>query len=126
MNATILVIEDDEAHRRVCRLALQGAGYNVVTAGDGAEGLRLLAQHAVDVVLTDILMPNVEGVETIVTLRRQHPDVRVIAMSGGGTVSAEECLALSRTLGASAVLRKPFTVDELVQAVSEALPRTPR
>lgn len=126
MSATILVIEDDEAHRRVCRLALRGAGYQVLTAGDGAEGLRLLAEQAVDVVLTDILMPNVEGVETIVALRKQYPDVRIIAMSGGGTVSAEQCLDLSRTLGASAVLRKPFTVDELVQAVSGALNGAPR
>jgi DNA-binding NtrC family response regulator len=118
----ILVIDDDAAYRRLCGLALTAAGFQVLSASDGAKGLRILESAPVDLVVTDILMPNTEGVETILTIQKKHPGIPVIAMSGGGSVAAEWCLTMSEQLGAAGVLRKPFTLDDLVVAVRKALP----
>lgn len=119
--STILVIDDDDSYRRVCGLALTGMGFQVLSAENGAKGLQCLAESAVDLVITDILMPDTDGIETIMTIRKNHPHLPMVAISGGGTVAAEQCLALSAKLGAVAALRKPFTLDELVDTVRRVL-----
>lgn len=121
MTTRVLVIDDDAGYRRVCELALKKAGFDVRAADDGHAGLKLLENEAIDLVLTDVLMPNTDGGEIIYALRKLRPSTRVIAMSGGGTFEAEECLRMARTLGAAGTLRKPFTVEELVAAVNSAL-----
>jgi CheY-like chemotaxis protein len=119
----ILIIEDNEAVLRVMSRMLTGSGYDVQEASNGKAGLALYRQWATDIVITDIVMPDVEGLEVIRELRKTDPTVRIIAMSGGGIGSAEKYLALAQTFGAGSVLNKPFTQEELMTVVADALAR---
>ncbi len=119
--AHILLVDDDEACRKVLRRTLQRAGYIVTEAMNGAVALRLLRDASVDLVVTDIIMPEMEGIETIQTLRRTHPQLKIIAMSGGGRIEAEGYLASAKAFGAVDVLRKPFEAAELFAAIEGAL-----
>ena len=110
----ILVIEDNGELRNLVRLALEGAGHDVVTASHGQEALGYLNGHKVDVVLTDLFMPEMDGIEVIAALRRQFPGVRIVAMSGRPGV---DYLSVAKELGAARILRKPFVMDDLLSAV---------
>jgi DNA-binding response OmpR family regulator len=110
----VLVIEDNAALRDGVRLALEAAGHAVVTASHGHEGLGYLNGHRVDLVVTDLFMPEMDGIEVIATLRRQFPGVKIVAMSGRPGV---DYLKVARELGAARILRKPFAMDELLSAV---------
>ena len=101
------------------RIGLEAAGYDVDEASDGAEGLTLFKQQPADLIVTDIYMPNKEGLETIRELRRLDPDVKIIAMSGGG--SAGDFLPIAKRLGAAKTMQKPFDNEMLLEAVSEVL-----
>lgn len=122
----ILIIEDNEAVLRVLNRMLARAGYDVQEASNGNAGLAAYRQQPADLVITDIVMPDMEGLEVIRELRRTDPEARIIAMSGGGIGSAEKYLALARTFGAGSVLNKPFSQDELMTVVAEALARPGR
>ena len=117
----ILVIDDDPAMRGSMRRILERDGHDVREAGDGAEGLRLFRAEPADVVVTDVLMPGKEGMGTIVELREEAPDVRILVVSGGGTMLGESTLSDAQALGADASLAKPFTVDQLRSAVAVLL-----
>lgn len=119
----ILIVDDNEGHTRACSLILQRAGYKVVTAHNGAAGLRSLAAHPdVHLVLLDVFMPEKDGFDFLMALRNSGRSVPVIAMSGGGLVTPpDEALTHSRLLGAKAVLEKPFSEADLLRAVSDAL-----
>ena len=119
--AAILVIDDDEAFRNVLRRMLLRAGHQVVEAPDGAAALGSLKRAMVDLVITDIIMPNMEGIETIRAMRRDCPTLRIIAMSGGGRMRPEGYLEVARAFGAAQVLRKPFEAAQLFAAVDAAL-----
>lgn len=121
MSAKILVIDDDDLVRRTLETTLLRAGYEVVTAPEGERGLKLLESESPDVVITDILMPGKEGIETIIALRRSHAKLPVIAISGGGPSRKMEYLHIARELGATKVLPKPFSNKDLLAAVAEAL-----
>jgi len=114
----ILLIDDDESLRKTLRITLQRLGHVVAEARDGDEAIRLHEKTAFDVVLTDLIMPNKEGIETIITLRRQRPDVKIIAMSGGGRLNAKDILAVAKAMGAHQVLAKPFSHEALVAALA--------
>ena len=86
----ILLVDDDEAVRSVLRRSLVKAGYEVHEAGEGGAALKLLASAPADLIITDLVMPEMEGIEFIMALRKTHPKLPVIAMSGGGKVGAEE------------------------------------
>jgi DNA-binding response OmpR family regulator len=111
----VLVIEDNTDLRNLVRLALEAAGHEVLTATQGLEGLAYLNGHAVDIVVTDLFMPEMDGIEVIAALRRQFPGVRIVAMSGRPGV---DYLAVAKELGAARILRKPFPMDELIRAVA--------
>ncbi len=120
--AYILVIEDDVDIRRLYRRILEQDGHQVAEASDGDVGLRLYREHRHELIITDIIMPQKEGIETIMELRREFPQVRIIAMSGGGeATSSQTCLHLAKRLGAATTLSKPFSRQELLDAVREAL-----
>jgi CheY-like chemotaxis protein len=124
----ILVIEDDTDERELFKVALKRAGYEVVGAPDGQVGLELFYQQPFPLVITDIFMPEKEGLETIFELKRTFPDVHIIAISGGstlghhsGTFQADEALEVARVAGAERTLDKPIDLKQLLQTVEELL-----
>ena len=125
---SILIVEDDVPTRTVLASALQQVGYNITCASGRTEVLALVSFHPFDLVLTDVIMPEVDGTEVILALRRFRPHTPVIAMSGGGALmSSEFSLKLAKSVGAVGVLIKPFRLEELLAAVEKALspPRRP-
>ena len=119
--ATILVIEDERIVRTVIRRFLEKAGHTVIEAEDGRIGLRLFKEQPVDLVITDIIMPNSEGIETIANLRKERRDLPIIAMSGGGTVGPVDYLDLARRFGAAGTYEKSADWDGLVEMVNRLL-----
>jgi CheY-like chemotaxis protein len=117
--ASILVIEDEPETRRMLKETLAGAGYEVTTAADGHEGTASFRASPPDLVVTDIYMPNKDGLEVIMELRARFPKTRIIAISG--QVTTKNMLPVANTLGATRALPKPFTPGELLQAVEEVL-----
>ena len=120
----ILIIEDDEPLRAVLAGALTNAGHIVLQAREGRAGCRLFATSPCDLVLTDLIMPGQEGIETIMQLRQLHPELPVIAMSGG-SLHAKSYLAIAAKLGVRGTLSKPFTLADLTRAIDIALPGGP-
>ena len=117
----ILVIEDDVQLRRMLRRALEMEGYEVLEAADGSKGVSLYREHPTDLVLIDIFMPNKEGLETIMALKRDFPEVRVLAMSGGGVIGSAASLDMAKGLGAERVYVKPFEVEGFLKDIGELL-----
>ena len=118
----ILIIEDDRQFRDMLSWMLETAGYEVETAVDGAEGVKSFAQSPTDLVITDILMPEKEGVETIQELKSSNPNLPSIAISGGSAnISSSFGLDLAATVGADRVLRKPFSRGEILLAVQDLM-----
>lgn len=118
---TILLIDDEIEVRATVSRLLQRAGYEVVTAANGAEALSTARFVRADLIITDLLMPEKEGFETIAELRREFPELPVIAVSGGGVVDPGSYLTLAQKLGADRALAKPFGFQELLSAVRELL-----
>jgi CheY-like chemotaxis protein len=126
-NGNILIIDDDPAVSRTLSLILTRAGYRVSTAAGGRKGLELLANGGIDLVLTDIIMPELDGIEAIRRIRTEYPALRIIAMSGGGQIDKADFLHMAEVLGADRVIEKPVRNErllELVGAVMAAPPRT--
>ena len=119
--ANILLVEDEAQLRSMLHLVLEDAGHTVREAGDGAEALVIYRREPADIVVTDLVMPNKEGIEMIIELRRICPDVKVIAMSGGGRNGPQDYLTLAKRLGASLTLTKPFSNQEMLNAVNSLL-----
>jgi DNA-binding response OmpR family regulator len=123
--ARILLIEDDNEVRTMLRLTLIHFGHTVMEARNGKEGLELFRRANADLVITDIVMPEKEGLEVLIELReRQVPPVKVIAISGGGRQKATEYLRLAKLMGAARVLAKPFSNEALLAAIDELLPNS--
>jgi len=120
--ARILIIDDDEHVRSVLQKMLVRAGYEVVSAANGKQGIRIFNENPTDLVITDILMPVMPGSRLISILRKEHPTVKIIAISGGGSMNQPGgFLTLARDLGAHQILTKPLKFDDLIAAVEEAL-----
>lgn len=117
----ILIVDDEEQIRRLCQTALQSAGFEAWAVESAAEALKFLAEDAVDLIVTDIVMPDMDGIELIQTTRSRFPAIAIVAISGGGVFPAKDCLDLARKLGANAVLPKPFGLAELVRIAKETL-----
>ncbi len=115
--ASILIIDDNTALREILRVGLETAGHSVREMGNGRDGIRAFRKEPCELVITDIYMPDRDGLELIEALRRTHPQVRIIAMSGAsGTM---DYLCAARSLGAAMVMRKPFVIPDLLKAVTE-------
>ncbi len=104
---------------------LEREGFDVLTASNGIEGMTLFHDNPVDLVITDLIMPEKEGIEVIMELNRNHPAVPVIAISGGGLNSSESYLKIAREAGAHAMLKKPVPKDVLIQAIGHLLSPQP-
>ena len=122
--ARILIIDDEDLVRFTLRQILERTGHEVLEAENGRQGIALHRASPADVIITDIIMPEQEGVETIIELRRDYPAVEIIAVSGGGRIGSREYLELARKFGARHVFAKPFDQRELLRAVDETLAAT--
>lgn len=123
---TVLIIDDDEDIREALSAALQLADFRTLEAPHGDYGLRLLEEHPVDVVVTDIFMPEKEGLETIVDTKQRWPGIKIVAISGGpgatrrmGTSGGHDFLPVAQDLGADRVMKKPFLPSELIKVIKE-------
>ena len=119
--ATILIIDDDKSILSFLKERLIYEGFNVLTAIDGKEGMNLFNDNQVDLVITDIIMPDKDGFGTIIELKRICPDIKIIAMSGMGLGMLEPCLKTAKFSGAEHALAKPFEISNLLTAVYELL-----
>ena len=119
--ADIMVIEDDELMRDMMMLILERQDHKVIGAENGKQAEHLLKQHKVDLVITDILMPVQEGMETIMILKHEYPDVKIIAMTGGGKTNPDIYLKIAKKMGVHRTLKKPFKHKELMEAVNHVL-----
>ena len=115
----ILVIDDDDQIRTMLKLMLEKAGYEVNEASDGEIGLRKQQENPFDIIITDIIMPNKEGIGTIVDIKKSFPDVKIIAISGGGRIVPNDYLDIAKRLGADRTLSKPFKRKQLLQTVKD-------
>ncbi len=113
----ILVVEDDELLSSALKQGLEAAGYDVMAAGNGKQAIRLYLQNSFDLVLADIFMPDMDGLELIGALRKNDPKLRIIAMSGGGLFQPDACLRAAELMGATGTLTKPFKLSDLVRMV---------
>lgn len=123
--ALVLVIDDELPIRQLLKRTLQGAGHEVIEAADGNAGCRLAAERRPDLCVTDVLMPDKEGIETIHDLRRSNANIKIIAISGGGRARIMTFLEIAQAVGADAVLSKPFRPGELLAAVDRVLGTAP-
>ncbi len=119
--ATILVIDDDVQILWVIRKMLEQAGHTVLTAPDGEQGYKMYHDAPTDLVITDMIMPNKSGINMISDLVHDFPDIKIIAISGGGAIEAERYLRLARNLGARDTLSKPFSMQDLLAKVEAVL-----
>lgn len=122
----ILVIEDDDLVRSLLSIILEKEGYEVVTASNGKEGVEFFLQHSPDLVITDLIMPEQDGIETIIELKKIMPGLKIIAISGGGQVGpgqvgALDYLSVAKTFGACKILSKPIERLDLIAAISDSL-----
>ena len=117
----ILVIDDDDTLRAILKRLFYTAGYEVAVAEDGMAGIRIQQIEPFDLVMTDLVMPEKEGLEVIMEIRKKYPDTKIIAMSGGGRIHPDQYLELARNLGAQRVFSKPFKANEVLAAVRELL-----
>jgi two-component system KDP operon response regulator KdpE len=119
--ARILIIDDEEALRRMLRQALERAGYEVREAKDGREGLHQSRTVAVDLILADVFIADQDGLATIAILRRELPAVKIIVMSGGDRIGNLDIAEAIRPLGIHGMLKKPFELHELLETVQDVL-----
>ena len=119
----ILVVDDEPGIRDLASRALMAAGCEVVTAGDGREALKAMAARPFDLAIIDIVMPEKEGVETILEFKKRWPYCKIIAISGAGRLGPEMFLHLAEALGADVTIGKPLSFTQLVQTAAELLGR---
>lgn len=117
----ILVIDDNAMMREALRDMLNAAGYDTIDAEDGRTAPQIHARTPVDLIITDLFMPETDGLEIIHLFRRNYPEVKIIAISGGGSRGLVELLSVAQKMGASRVFMKPFDWDTLLSAVQELL-----
>lgn len=113
----ILLVDDDDLSRSTIHQMLERAGHQVTSTDRGSEALTLFAANPPDLVVTDLIMPDTDGLELIQALRKLAPQVKILAISGGGRVNANEYLNVARKFGALGVLAKPFSNQELRDAI---------
>ncbi|MCP4314374.1 MAG: response regulator [Bacteroidetes bacterium] len=117
----ILIIDDETNILFMLKKMLERSGYETELATNGVEGIELLKKCKPDLVITDIIMPEKEGLETIREMKRLKSDLKIIAMSGGGKVSADNYLMIAKIFGASKMIAKPFAIKDMLSAVQELL-----
>lgn len=116
----VLIIDDEDQFRSMLRQFLESSGYEVVEAANGEEGVKLFFEKPADMVISDIIMPEKEGIETVMEIKREFPDAKVIVVSGGGWYGTDLDFDMAAKLGAL-TLKKPFELQELSHAIQKLL-----
>ena len=119
--AKILIVDDDPQIRKMLPRIFEGQGHDVEVAENGARGLEVMSSKSIDLVVSDVLMPVKDGLEMIRDVKRSYPDMKIIAMSGGGSLHKNEYLKFASVMGAQKTLSKPIVNTELIQMVDELL-----
>lgn len=119
--ASILVIDDETEVRYAIRAVLEDNGHTVAEANTGTAGIAQLKSEPYDLVICDIIMPDKEGIETIVEMREMRPAQKIVAMSGGGRIKKEDYLAVAASVGATHTISKPFDAETLLEMVGAIL-----
>ena len=119
--ARILVIDDDEQVLDMLYESLTLEGYDVLRASNGEQGLRLYREGHVDLIITDLIMPEKEGIETIIELRQDFPDVKIIAISGGGRTGTKDYLHMAKIFGVQRTFTKPVAREQLLDSIRELI-----
>ena len=119
---SVLIVDDNADMRSFVKIVLERAGFEAQVAADGERALDLQRAHAVDVLITDIFMPERDGIELIGQFKSEFPQVKIIAMSGGGQISRRDYLPLAADIGADLVLRKPFGADTVLSMLQDLVP----
>ena len=119
--AKILIVDDENQIRLMLRQMFEREGHVIMEAADGKEAIKMNKSNPADLIITDIIMPEMEGIRTIMELKKAKPDAKIIAVSGGGKNAPEQYLHFAKKLGADRTFTKPFNRDELVAAVKEIL-----
>jgi two-component system response regulator (stage 0 sporulation protein F) len=119
--ASILLVDDNDQLRSMIERGLKRAGHEVLPAVNGRSALAILPKVKFDLILTDIVMPDMEGLELIRSIRKMNSAAKIIAMSGGGRGTADDYLTMAKNFGAAATLEKPFDLDTLTRTVAEVL-----
>jgi DNA-binding response OmpR family regulator len=117
----ILVLDDDSTMRETIKDILIIEGHSVVVAANGKEGMNHIYAEVFDLIVTDVLMPDKDGIEVILEAKKKYPYINILAISGGGYISAENYLKMARDLGASASVMKPFDIDTFIEEVNSLL-----
>ena len=117
--ASVLVVDDDDDLRDSLKSLLEREGYDVFTACNGSDAIRIFRSEPTDLIITDIIMPEKGGLESIIELRQEFPDVKIIAISGGGRIGTKDYLQLAQALGANSVLAKPFSRTEILESIKK-------
>ena len=117
----ILVIDDEEPVRFTLREILESENYEVTVASNGVEGTALFTAQPFPLVITDLFMPEKDGLQTIIDLKKDYPDTKIIAISGGGSIGFIQLLESAQRFGADKVITKPFGTDEVLECVKECL-----
>ncbi len=118
---SILVVDDEPGIRELLCLMLEAAGHSVVSAEDGIQAPKVLAAQPIQVVITDLLMPERDGLEFITEIRKKFPSVKIIAMSGGGHIARDSYLRIAKNFGAHVLLEKPFSQSGVLGAIEAVL-----
>ena len=116
-NITILIIDDESVARNTLKHQLEPAGYKVVVANNGNEGIQFCQKIPIDIVITDIIMPEKDGIETIDEISRNHPNIKIIAISAGGSSDTSNYLAAAKLIGAAHVFKKPIVKADLLASI---------
>ncbi len=119
--ARILVIDDDELVRFTLQKILEGENHQVAVAVDGVEGIALFTAQPFPLVITDLIMPEKEGMETIIELKKDFPDTKIIAISGGGQMGVSNLLKVAQIVGADHAIAKPFSKGDVLDCVKVCL-----
>jgi DNA-binding response OmpR family regulator len=123
--ATILLADDDIQLRTMLREILEIENYHVIEVGDGEKTINFLKNNPVDIVITDLIMPKKEGIETINELRKLYPDLPIIAMSGGSMTNSRVYLDIALKLGVIKAFLKPFDINEMLETIHSVITNNP-
>jgi CheY-like chemotaxis protein len=115
----ILVVDDNDQIRELLKLLLEQVGHEVLEAANGKLAMNLLKKEQVDLIITDIIMPEMEGIDLIRAIRAIHPGAKIIAISGGGRIDPRLCLNMANKLGADRILQKPFSKSSILTMVGD-------